>query len=58
VTKQELIRWLGVPIHHGARDGSASGLHRQWMHDDVDFDEVIQNNVTTPIGDKSRASSN
>lgn len=46
VTEQELVRWLGVPIRHGARDGSASGLHRRWMHDDVDFDEVIQNNMT------------
>jgi hypothetical protein len=27
VTEQELVRWLGVPIHYGARDGSASGLH-------------------------------
>jgi hypothetical protein len=58
VTEQELVRWLGVPIRHGARDGSASGLHRRWMHDDVDFDEVIQNNMTYSSWRKSRASSN
>ena len=46
VTEQDLVRWLGVPIRHGARDGSASGLHRRWMDNDVDFDEVIQNNMT------------
>ncbi len=54
VTKQELVRWLGVPIHHGARDGSTSGLHRRWMRDNVDFEQQIKsifklnNNLTMP----------
>ncbi len=26
VTKQDLVRWVGVPIWHRARDGSASIL--------------------------------
>jgi hypothetical protein len=31
VTKQDLVRWLSVPIRHGARDGSASSIPRRLM---------------------------
>ena len=38
MTKQELVRWLGVTIRHGARDGNAGTHHRRWLTDDVDYD--------------------
>ncbi len=46
VTKQDLVRWVGVPIQHGARDGSASSLHRRWLLKYADFDDVIASNMT------------
>jgi hypothetical protein len=37
---------MGVPVRHtGARDGSASSLHRRWLVDDADYDHVITNNM-------------
>jgi len=45
VAEQELVRWVGVPIHHEARDGSASSLHRRWMVEDADFDHVIADSM-------------
>ena len=46
VTKQELVWWVGVPICHGTRDVSASSLHRHWLMDDANYDNVIANNIT------------
>ena len=46
VMETDLVHWVGVPIRHGARDGSASSLHRRWMVDDVDYDPIIANNMT------------
>jgi len=46
VTETDLVRWVGVPIWHGVRDGSASSLHRCWMVDDVDYDPIIADNMT------------
>jgi hypothetical protein len=46
VTKQELVRWLGVTIRHGARDGNAGTHHRRWLTDGADYDRIIANNMT------------
>ena len=46
VAKQDLVWWVGVPIWHGARDGSASSLHRCWLLEDADYDNVIASNMT------------
>jgi hypothetical protein len=46
VTKQDLVRWVGAPIWHGTRDGSASSLHRHWLLDDANYDNIIANNMT------------
>ncbi len=46
VTKQDLVRWVGAPIWHGARDGSTSSLHRRWLLDDADYNNIIANNMT------------
>jgi hypothetical protein len=44
-TEQDLVRWMGVPVRHGARDGSASSLHRRWLVDDANYDHIIANNI-------------
>ncbi len=50
VTKQDLICWVGGPIRHGARDGSASSLHRHWLLDNADYNNIIANNMTLTRG--------
>jgi hypothetical protein len=45
-TKQDLVRWVGVPIQHGARDGSTSSLHRHWLLKEANYDNVIASNMT------------
>ncbi len=37
-----------MPIRHGARDGSASSLHRRWLLEDADYEDVITSNMTLP----------
>ncbi len=37
---------MGAPIWHGARDGSASRLHRRWLLNDAYYDNIIANNMT------------
>ena len=46
ITKQDLVRWLAVPIRHSARDGSASSIPRRWLSADADYDNAIANNMT------------
>jgi hypothetical protein len=46
VTEQDLVRLVGAPIWHGARDGSASSLHRRWLLDNADYDNIIADNMT------------
>jgi hypothetical protein len=46
MTEQDLVRWVGAPIWHGMRDGSASSLHRRWLLDDADYNNIIANNMT------------
>ncbi len=43
--KQDLVWWVGMPIRHGARDGSASSLHRHWLLEDANYDDVIASNM-------------
>ncbi len=47
VTKQDLVRWLGAPIRHGGRDGSASSLPRRWLLDNANYDNIIANKMTS-----------
>ncbi len=42
-TEQDLVHWMGVPIRHGARDGSASSLHWRWLIDNADYNHLIAN---------------
>jgi hypothetical protein len=46
VTKQDLVHRVGAPIRHSARDGSASSLHRRWLLDDANYNNIIANNMT------------
>jgi hypothetical protein len=46
VTKQDLVRWVGAPIRHGVRDSSTSSLHRCWLLDNADYNNIIANNMT------------
>jgi hypothetical protein len=46
VSEQELVRWVGATIQHGARDGSASSLHRRWLKEDANYDPVIGDNMS------------
>jgi hypothetical protein len=46
VTKQDLVRWVGAPIWQGGRDSSASSLHRRWLLDNANYNNIIANNMT------------
>jgi hypothetical protein len=37
---------MGAPIRHGARHGSASSLHRHWLLDNANYNNIIANNMT------------
>ena len=41
-----MVRWLAVPIRHGVRDGSVSGIPRRWLSADADYDNAFANNMT------------
>jgi len=40
-TESELVKFLGVPIRNGARNGNAGSIHLRWMKDDPDYDPII-----------------
>ena len=44
--EEELVRWLGAPIRHGARNGNPASMHLRWMKNDPDYDEVIANGMS------------
>ena len=46
VTEAELVRWTGIQIRHGAREGRPGSLHQRWSPDDANFDQVIAENMT------------
>ena len=46
VSEAELVRWTGVQIRHGAREGRSGGYHQRWSPDDSNFDALIANNMT------------
>ena len=46
VTEQELVRFAGIPIRHGARGGSPAQLHYRFIRDDMNYDETIANSLT------------
>jgi hypothetical protein len=46
VTEQDLVCWVEAPIRHGARDSSASSLHRHWLLDNAHYNNIIADNMT------------
>ena len=44
-TERDLVRWMGVPIRHGARYGGASRIHRRWLIDNPDYNPIIASNM-------------
>ena len=42
----ELVRWMGVPIRHGARGGTPLTLHYRWCPSDEDYDNKIADAMT------------
>jgi hypothetical protein len=38
VSEMELVRWNGIPIRHGARNGQPGLLHHRWCPSDPDDD--------------------
>ncbi len=46
VTQKDLVRWVGGPIQHGVRDKSASSLHRCWLLDNANYNNIIADNMT------------
>jgi hypothetical protein len=43
---KELVHWVAVPIHHGARGGKPSELHTRWMANDTEYDIDIAKSMT------------
>ena len=46
VDEAELVRWVGVPIRNGARNGSPGSIHERWLPEEEDYDQFIANAMT------------
>ena len=46
VTIPELVHWAGVPIRHGALEGTPGSLQYRWKNGDPRYDHVIADNIT------------
>lgn len=46
VTATDMVRFMGVPVRHGARGGTPSTLHYRWCKSDEDFDNLIADAMT------------
>ena len=45
VSDAELVRWTGIPILHGAREGSSGTLYKRWLMSDKNFDQDVSNSM-------------
>ena len=46
VDEIELLRWMAVPIRHGARGGCPGHIHSRWCTSDDDYDKYISESMT------------
>ena len=46
VSEEELVKWFGVLVRDGARNGSRGAIHTRWMKQDINHDDDIINAMT------------